>query len=423
MPRILIEIHEGQIVRNFLANGLLDHLTRQGVEVLLVTPAALVSSFRAQYICPGVTIEDWQLLAQRSPTRIENYEFAVSQALGRRGYNRGQRILWRRIGEPLARRQAVHEKQRLAAWQPDVVVSTHLSQLYGRNLVAAARGLGIPTVGNLLSWDNIWKGLRIRPDVITCWSEHTKQEICRLAGYRPEQVQVIGAPAFDAYFAPDAAWSRSQLCTAFNLDPDRPVLMFATLGQFKQQIDETNALEVLLRAIDAGEIPGRPQVVLRLHPWSKQAYFAPFMDRPDVRASGYKHYVPGLTWTPTREETIRAGNLLRHADVIISPGSTMCIESAIFDTPTVIPVFNEYMPEVFDAYFERTWLRKHFSRLYKNDWVPVLRSGEEMIAGINRALADPTWYQEGRERIRQEFLGPLDGRATERFAQTILDTC
>lgn len=420
MPRILIEIHEGQIVRNFLGNGLLDMLTRPGAEVLLVTPAAGVPAFTRQYTCPGVAMEDWHLLAQGKPSRLENYEFALNQAFGHQGRNRWQRVLWRQVGEPLARRQAAIEKEKLVEWGPDVVVSTHLSQFYGRNLVAAARGLGIPTVGNLLSWDNIWKGLRIRPDVITCWSEHTKQEICRLGGYRPEQVEVIGAPAFDAYFAPDADWSRAELCAAFNLDPDRPVLMFATLGQFKQQIDETNTLEVLLRAIDAGKIPGRPQVVLRMHPWSKQAYFAPFMDRPDVRVSGYRHYIPGLTWTPTREETIRAGNLLRHADVIISPGSTMCIESAIFDTPTVVPVFNEYMPEVFDDYFERTWLRQHFSRLYKNDWVPVLRSGEAMIQGINHALADPSWYREGREQIRQEFLGPLDGRATERFAGILL---
>src|SRR5690606_29255115 len=147
------------------------------------------------------------------------------------------------------------------------------------------------------------------------------------------------------------------------LDLERPVLLFATLGQFNQQIDETNPLERLLEAIDTGQIPGRPQVVLRLHPWSRAAYFARFASRPDVRLSRYENYVPGLGWTPTREETILAGNLLRHADVLLSPGSTMCIEAAIFDTPTVVPVFNDYMPEQFAAYFESTWLQQHFRRL------------------------------------------------------------
>ena len=271
-----------------------------------------------------------------------------------------------------------------------------------------------------MSWDNVWKGLKVRPDIIACWSKNNCAEICRLAAYEPDKVKVIGAPAFDAYLAPDAEWSRAELCARLDLQPKRPVLLFSTLGQFRQQIDETNPLEVLLRAIDAGELPGRPQVVLRMHPWSRDAYFARFMKHPDVRVSRYENYVPGLTWTPTREEAILAGNLLKHAHVVISPGSSMCIEAAIFDTPTVVPVFNDYMPEVFEAYFRETWLNQHFARLDKNDWIPIVRSGAEMVAAVNKALADRTWYREGRARIREEILGPLDGRATERFAQLIL---
>jgi hypothetical protein len=157
-----------------------------------------------------------------------------------------------------------------------------------------------------------------------------------------------------------------------------------------------------------------------MHPWSRDTYFKALADRPDVVVSRYENYVPGLTWTPTRDETILAGNLLRHADVIISPGSTMCIEAAIFDTPTVVPAFNEYMPEVFDAYFRETWLDQHFGRLNRNDWVPVARTGADMIAWINKALSDKSWYSEGREEIRGELLGPLDGNATERFADVVI---
>jgi hypothetical protein len=98
----------------------------------------------------------------------------------------------------------------------------------------------------------------------------------------------------------------------------------------------------------------------------------------------------------------------------------MCVEAAIFDTPTVVPVFNEYMPEVFDAYFERTWLQQHFRRLYQNDWVPIVRSRVAMIAAVQHALRESGWYAAGRKQIRDEFLGPLDGRATNRLADIIL---
>jgi glycosyltransferase involved in cell wall biosynthesis len=280
--------------------------------------------------------------------------------------------------------------------------------------------MGIPTLGNLNSWDNAWKGLKVRPALLTCWSENNKLELCRMASYRLEQVQVIGVPAFDAYFAPDGQWSRAELCARLGLDANRPLLLFATLGQFKQQIDETNPLEVLLKAIDAGAIPGNPQVVARLHPWSRETYFKPLLQHPAVSVSRYEHYVPGLTWTPTRDEAILAGNLLRHANLVISPGSTMVVEAAIFDTPVVVPVFNEYMPEIFENYFRQTWLNQHFGSIYRNDWAPLVKQPAEMVSAINAALNNPGWYREGSRQIRENILGPLDGKATRRFAEAIL---
>jgi len=420
MKRILLEINEGQIVRNLLENGLTRMLTAQDAEVLLVTPGASVPAFVSRYSHPGLTLHE--ALPDRPLTRVENYEFTLGRRLCRQGRHGARRRLWALWGERTAAKRAGAETVLLEAWKPDVVVSTHLSHIYGRGLVAAARRRGIPTVGSLMSWDNVWKGLKVRPDIVTCWSENNKDEICRMEGYAPEKVVVIGAPAFDAYMASEAQWTRRQFCDCLGLDPARKILLFATLGQFKQNIDETNPLEVLLHAIDAGKVPGRPQVLLRMHPWSRDVFFKRFMERPDVTVSRYENYVPGLTWCPTREEAILAGNLMRHADVVVSPGSTMCIEPAIFDTPTVVPVFNEYMPEVFEAYFQSTWLNQHFGRLLKNNWVPIVRSGEDMVMAINKSLCEPDWYQEGRRKIREEFLGPLDGQATERFAGLILQS-
>ena len=419
MKRVLIEFHEGQVVRNLLENNLLTLLTENGCELFIATPGARVPTFIQRYQQSNVTFRDVRLLST-TMSRMENYEFALGKWLSNKGQYSARRNVWKWWGQPLASRRAHRERRILEEWKPDLVVSTHLSQIYARGLIAAAQDMGIPTLGNLNSWDNAWKGLKTRPDIVTCWSQNNRQEVCTLNAYEPDAVKVIGAPAFDPYCDPSSQWTRDELCKRLDLDPELPILVFATLGQFKQQIDETNPLEVLLRSIDDGTIQGNPQVVLRMHPWSRDTFFRPFFEHPRVRVSRYETYVPGLGWTPTRDEVVMAGNLLRHADVVLSPGSTMSIEPAIFDTPTIVPVFNEYMPEIFDDYFQKTWINQHFSRLYQNDWIPVVRSGETMIAAINQALENPDWYKEGRKNIREEFLGPLDGMATQRFAEVIL---
>lgn len=418
--RVLIEVHEGQVVRNLLENHLLNLLANAGAEILVVTSAARVADFVCNFVDSKIELRDLMVLSSLSLSRFENYEFALGNALSKRGFKKFRQLIWQYIGERKACHNAQTEIALIDQWKPDIVVSTHISQAYGRRLVAVARRMGIPTIGNLNSWDNVWKGLKVRPDIITCWSENNREELARLSGYPIDSIRVIGAPAFDAYFAPDAQWSRTEMCSRLKLDPNRPILLFATLGQFSQQIDETNPLEVLLAAIDKGQIPMRPQVILRMHPWSRDTYFGRLMKHPDVVVSRYENYVPGLGWTPTRDEAILAGNLLRHADVVVSPGSTMSIEPAIFDTPTIIPVFNEYMPEFFDAYFQKTWINQHFGKLHQNNWIPLVRSREDMIEAINRALADRSWYHEGRQKIREVYLGPLDGRATERLAEVII---
>lgn len=419
--RILIEIYEGHLVRNFLENGLLKILAEEN-EVTILSSGTRVTRFRDRFSIPNVAFHDLQLLSNSQMSRLDMYEFAFGKWLGSIGKHQLRRSLWNLVGQNLAQRKAYLEKDFISQYKPNVVVSTHISQLYGRRLIAVARGKDIPTVGNLNSWDNAWKGLKVYPDIITCWSENNRQELVELTGYPIESIKVIGAPAFDAYFAQDAQWSRSEMCSQLELDPNRPILLFATLGQFSQQIDETSPLEVLLEALDKGQIVQRPQVILRMHPWSRDTYFGRFMKHPDVVVSRYENYVPGLGWTPTRDEAILAGNLLRHADVVVSPGSTMSIEPAIFDTPTIVPVFNEYMPEIFDAYFQKTWINQHFGKLHQNNWIPLVRSPADMIEAINRALADRSWYHEGRQKIREVYLGPLDGRATERFAEVILQS-
>jgi hypothetical protein len=123
-----------------------------------------------------------------------------------------------------------------------------------------------------------------------------------------------------------------------------------------------------------------------------------------------------MRWWPSREEMFLAGNMLRHADVCISPGSTMSIETAIFDTPTILPTFNPHISEEYSQFFQKNWLKKHFRFLVEEETIGLANSPTELVDAVRKALADRTWLAEGREKIRRHMLGPLDGRATERLA-------
>ena len=100
----------------------------------------------------------------------------------------------------------------------------------------------------------------------------------------------------------------------------------------------------------------------------------------------------------------------------------MTIEAAIFDTPAIVPVFNPSIPDEYEEFFQRNWLNKHFSFLVQKDTVGLARTPEELMAQIKHALDDPSWLRGGRKKICENLLGPLDGNATERLADYVVNT-
>lgn len=420
--KLLVEVGEGRAAGALLENGFLEHCVDLGASVHVLSPGARFQPFVDRYARPGVR---FSYLSVTTPGRFKYprltwREEQLGRWLAARGLRRTRRRLWRFFGERLARADAGSWAAAVSEDPPDCFVSTNLNLGYGRGIMAVCRQLGIPTLGNVFSWDHPYNRQLSRPDRLTCWSPMMKEDLVRFGGFKADAIEITGAPLFDPYFDHGGAWTRKELCDHFGLDASRPVLLYATLGQMERYIDETGTFRAFLEALDNASLPGPPQIILRLHPLSVDYYFKDFRSRKDVVFSRYTGYCPGMRWWPSREEALLAGNTLRHADVCISPGSTMTVEAAIFDTPTIIPAFNPMIPDEYVRFFRKDWLNRHFHFLAQEDRVPVAETPEDLIEGIRAALADRTWQSKGRRAIRDYVLGPLDGRATERFARSVL---
>lgn len=421
--RLLMEVAEGRVASAILANGFLKHCVRMGASVNVLSPGAVYEPFVDEYRTEGANFTPLSFdTPVRGSGRAVGYERVLGRWLAHRGFRVARQSLWNIVGARLAAADAGEVARYVEDETPSVFLTTDVNMGFGRGLVGLCRRRGVPTVGNMFSWDHPFDEHPSRPDRLTCWSPMTKKALIHHGAFHPEQIEVIGAPAFDAYVDPQHEWTRERLCDELRLDPNRPIVVFATLGQMKKFWDETDSFRALLEEIDAGRIPGRPQVVLRMHPWSKSYCFAEFENRPDVVVSRYLRSSPGMRWWPARDEVVLAANLLRHANVCLSPGSTWAIEPSIFDTPTIVPVFNRFMPREYDRFFNQYWMSRHFRFLADRRLLPFPRSAAEMRDALCRALDDPAWMRDERRVIREELFGPLDGRATERLARVTCET-
>jgi UDP-N-acetylglucosamine 2-epimerase len=308
----------------------------------------------------------------------------------------------------------------LGSAKPSLVVATNATTTRESELISSARNLGIPTLGIVGSWDRLHKHLHTRTDYISVWSNVNRQEAIDLEGFGPDRVHVTGPAQFDAYFDQSAIWSKAEFCNHFDLDPSRPIIVLATAGSFVTAYDETYLLDWLLGHIERGAIPANAQIICRLHPHSRLEYFLPYADHPGVRLSHARGYIPVLGYTMSRAEVVEVGNMLRHADLVITPGSTMTIEAAIFDTPVLVPVFHSYQPELAERYYRTRVFGRHFARIQRLNLVPIAWQPQELLDAINRSLREPEWYRAERAQLVRDYVQFADGRSTERLADLVV---
>jgi FkbM family methyltransferase len=159
----------------------------------------------------------------------------------------------------------------LAQQNPDVLLVSPLVHFGSAqvDLVASARGRGLPVGMLLFSWDNLsTKGrLHVAPDWMFVWNEQQRREAQALHGFPPDRVVVVGAPRFDSFFEMRAVISRDDFHHPLGLDPRRPTVLYVCSSAFVSD-GELAFVRRWLARLRADDNPSlrEANVIIRPHP-------------------------------------------------------------------------------------------------------------------------------------------------------------
>lgn len=419
LKNLYLTIPVGESIRDYLVLGIVHKLLAllPNFRIVILTPSYNVPTFHD--LCP----KDDRLVLRRMELPVSN--------------GNGRLIHWRR--RLLRRRSAIRfmidwESRRLKLpnylistfqeFPPSLVVTTHPLTSYDYEIVMWARRQGVQTLGVVKSWDNLAKGLfSSPPHRLSVWNAVNKEEAVQLLGYRPEEVVINGPPSFDAYYDPAYKIEKNEFFASLGLDPSRPLIVLATSGVLDKKYycrDETHLVDDVLRMLRSSDILKSAQLVIRLHPVSHLEYFWKYWNCPNIKFS-FASYMPGIMWYPSHQDLLQQANLLRYANVVITPGSSWVLEAAAFDTPTVAAMYSDLQPEHIAAQFG--WaLDRHFKPLAQNNWVPITRSYEETRTAIEEAFTSPEKHADARQAIVENYIYYRDGASCQRVAQWIADS-
>ena len=439
MRTIFITCFTGLIGRNILSTGAFRMLAeRPDIRLVVLAPESRAKILRQEYAAPNIIVETvatpalggrdkliWVLATNLLPSgtrrvqrraklaRDRNYlDFIASEVVGFLGRFRFVRRCFRWFAD--ASGSYGEYDPLFERYRPDLLFATDVYAPYDVKLMRLARARGVKTVGMVRSWDNVTSKtlLMAIPDQLVVNTERIGQEVEHYGDVPPHIITAVGIPHYDRYRDERLRTPRREFFAKVRLRDSRKLILFTPPSDRYLKSDPVPP--VVLAALR--DVPAN--VLVRM----------PIVGRADLG-----DYVPppnALFDAPSNSPDFQEVHLSRaadqhladsifHSDLVITWASTMIIDAALFDKPVILVGF-DVTPRSYGESILQYYDYDHQRAILATGGARLVRSSAELKEWVMRYLADPSLDAAGRERLRREFCGPLDGKSGERLGKYLL---
>ena len=277
--------------------------------------------------------------------------------------------------------------------------------------LAAARRLDLPVAAYVASWDHtVGKGV-ISPycDRYIVQNTVMEDDLRRYHDIDPSRVVVTGWPQTDVFRRRRPRSDYDALLSSYGLDPARSLVV--VMGNTPTNAPyEDRFVERLVDWWDE-HARRRFQLLFRPHPRDRQweERFAAAREREGI-------HLQEPSFTDLEELTV----LLQHANAVVANAGTILLDALVNDRPSVCVLYDEGAPAG-ESWAAKNVVGKHYEELAASGAFYRAESFEEVVAGLDSALADPYELADARGRVVREVVGEVDGRAAERVVDAIVE--
>ena len=298
--------------------------------------------------------------------------------------------------------------------KPDLVFISSIAEFPDIEMLAEAKKRGIKTLGMAANWDHLNKYfIPLQSDLLLVQNEPMAKEAVALQGYRAGQVKLVGFPQFDLYGSlKDYTDPRKVFLRRLSLPEDAKLIYFITGAA--HYLGEPDIVRETLRWLQENSLGAKSFLMIRTYPGTTQERFREFYGHSRIV---FDHPPALLTFEALRHFF----NQMRHADVVISIYSTTAIEAGILDKPLIAIGFDGHAELPFMKSIRRAETMTHIRHILDTGSVRVVRSFDELFYDLKRYLGAPEIDREKRKQLVQKMCYKIDGAASERIANFILE--
>jgi hypothetical protein len=300
--------------------------------------------------------------------------------------------------------------RRLRDERPAIVLAN--SQMHAvQPFIAGGRRLGLAIVGHIASWDHtVGKGI-VAPDLrrYVVQNDVMRDDLVRYHGIEPDRVTVTGWPQTDVFHRHRPRAEFEAALRELGLDQSRPVVL--VMGNTPTNAPfEARFIERLVAWWDESGAAERFSLLFRPHPrdreWRERFAAALLRDGVAVQEPSF-----------TDIETLAV--LLQHGDVVVSNAGTILLDALVNDRPAVCVLYDEGAPPG-ESWALKNVSGEHYRELIESEAFYRAERFEDVVAGVEQALAHPEELAQERARVVREVVGEVDGRAAERVVDALV---
>ena len=307
-------------------------------------------------------------------------------------------------------------------YKPDLVFLPNMVSTEDYRLMKQAKKNNIKTIGVIKSWDNITTKtfMRIKPDKLVVHNSIVKKEARDICDYKGE-IAVTGIPQYDFYFRNPPLLSREEFFEDNGLDKEKKLILYCAPGDWIAPYDAEVA-SLLKEAIADKKIKEPCQILVRLHPKYESKTERLAEDRNFIIQRPGKYLEKGnlATWFFGDEDMAHLVNSIYHADIVINTISSISLESAIFDKPTICIGFDGRHELPFWKSIIRGYRREHYLPIVRSGGIKIVNNIDELTDAVNMYFKNPETDSLGRKKIVDQICEFKDGNSAKRLAEFIV---
>jgi hypothetical protein len=292
----------------------------------------------------------------------------------------------------------------------------HLEDL----LLRVCKSKSMLMITSIHSFDNITKyaWVPVVYDVYMLWNRYMLDQLFRIYPQtKNKQVHITGAPQFDFYYNDAFLYSKIYWQQMMGItDTSKKVILYAG-GSALLFPRESQYVQHIINAIENGDIPGNPILIIRCHPLDT-------MDRWQSTAIRSAQVIFDAPWTGekiqkhtnlTTADIKKLCATLAYTDIHINLCSTMTLDGSAFNKPQIGPAYDEVLPAASKT-LKKMYYQEHYEPIMKHKVVQLANSKKEMITLIINMLNGPEPYITNCKSALDDLISYTDGNSALRVA-------